>query len=107
MNTALSIGVGSYMELTYHSTVNADDIAATSVESASLGGVKKTGVTYSVTDNVLLIESLFDVVFSSGDMIVSVGQFANPPTVQPTSYSLTIYSSSGYSILSSSYTYTA
>ena len=101
MDTNLFIPPDSYIELTYSSTIDASDLSQTAVSSASLGGFKVTGVQYSITDNLLTITELYATQFDSGTMIVSLGQFTNPPTVQPTIYYLSIYSSTGYLILSS------
>ncbi len=82
MQTTLSIPIDSYITLIYSSTINADDLNQTAVSSASLGGFKITGVQYSISDNVVTISSLFATTFNSGAMVVSLGQFSNPPTIQ-------------------------
>ena len=101
METSLFIPSNSYIQLTYSSTIDASDLSQTSVSSASLGGFKVTGVQYSITDNLVTITELYQSQHDSGAMAVSLGQFTNPPTVQPTIYYLSIYSSTGYLILSS------
>ena len=107
METSLFIPAGSYIQLTYSSTINSNNISQTGVLSASLGGFKVTGVQYAVTDNIMTITSLYGSQFNSGTMLVSIVQLNNPPTVQPTTYYLSIFSSTNYLILSSSYVYTA
>ena len=73
METSLFIPANSYIELTYSSTINANDLAQTSVSSASLGGFKVTGVQYSIVDNLVTITQLYTTKFDSGAMIVSLG----------------------------------
>ena len=53
MESSLFIPAGSYIQLTYSSTINSANISQTGVASASLGGFKVTGVQYAVTDNIM------------------------------------------------------
>ena len=59
LETSLTIPVGSYIQVVYHSSVSATDLASTAVSSASIQGVLVTGVTYAVSSNTITSSNLF------------------------------------------------
>ena len=108
-DSTIYIPQGSTIKMDYHSSIVASTFSAKSVVSASLGGTLVSGVTYQVQSNVLQINGLFAAGTSAANQLIQieVDTFVNPPTVKPITYTFSIYSQSGYLIVSGSYSFTA
>jgi hypothetical protein len=65
-----------------------------------------SNATYQVTNNQIRISNLFTTKFS-GTVVVIIGSFTNPPTVQPTTYLIQVFDRIGSSVMSGSTTLTA
>jgi CO dehydrogenase/acetyl-CoA synthase gamma subunit (corrinoid Fe-S protein) len=106
LDSALTFPAGSILTLTFPSSVSATDSVAALVTSCSLNGTVKTGVTFEISSNQIIFRNIFVSSFK-GTVVLKISSFTNPPTTQPSTYSLAAYDSSSYVVLTSSYVLTA
>lgn len=74
--------------------------------AASVAGIQVGAAVYQVSNNQLVFSGVFASA-TSGLVELTIANFINPPTIQPSTYLLNIQDSSGYLIISGSFILTA
>lgn len=98
---------GSRIKVSYPASVIVSNSNSTSISSAFLNGISVSSSTFRVTSNTIYFENVFQSNFLNGTILINFAQFSNPLTIQPTIYLLTVETSDGFTIFTSSLTITA
>jgi hypothetical protein len=98
---------GSIIKVSYPANLIVSDITSTSITSAFLNGISVSSSTFRVTSNTIYFENIFQSNFINGTILIDFSQFANPLTVQPTTYLLTVETSDSFTIFTGSLSMTA
>ena len=106
LDSTLFFPTGSTITLTYPVSVTAGTLAASAVTRASLNGTIVTGTTFEVGSNQITIRNIFGSNFQ-GTVVVIIPTFVNPPTTQPSTYSVAVNDQNGFGVMTSSFTMTA
>ncbi len=98
---------GSRIKVSYPASVIVSNSNSTSISSAFLNGISVSSSTFRVTSNTIYFENVFQSNFLNGTILINFAQFSNPLTIQTTIYLLTVETSDGFTIFTSSLTITA
>jgi len=101
VNSSLAIPSASKIIVSYPSSITAINLASQGVITASLNGVSVSSVSFTVSANSIIISNLFQSNFTSGLISVYFSSFINPPTIQPSVYTMIVQTSDAYTIMSS------
>jgi len=102
----LTISLNSPITITYPSTISASNVATTNILSGSLDGTMVANGSYQINNNQIIFSKIYTTNFA-GTTILSIGNFLNPPTVQPSTYLISLADASGYTIMTGSYIFIA
>ena len=89
INPTISFPASSILIITYPSAISATTIASANLVYSTLNGSVKTGGTYRVSDNQILVSNLFSSTFN-GIVSIIIDSFINPTTTEPTNYKLSV-----------------
>ena len=89
INPTISFPASSILIITYPSAISATTIASANLVYSTLNGSVKTGATYRVSDNQILVSNLFSSTFN-GIVSIIIDSFINPTTTEPTNYKLSV-----------------
>lgn len=106
LESVLFFPAGSRITVSYPISVSASNLVSSSVTRCSLNGTIRSGVTYAISDNQIIFSNIFSSNFK-GTVILIIPSFTNPPTTQPSVYNLAVSDSASYSVMTSSFTFTA
>lgn len=102
----LTIPSNSQITVTYPSSITATNTASANILSGSLSNNMVSNGTYITYNNQIIFSNIYNSDFA-GTTVLSIGDFINPPTIQPSNYPIVIADSNGYTIMTSSYLFTA
>lgn len=106
ITSSLLFPAGSTINIVYPISITATTLSSSNVSLTTLNGSVITGVNYQVANNEIEFTNLFSSTVS-GTIVLVIGSFTNPPTVQPTSYLIQVYDSTGAAVMTGSTTITA
>jgi hypothetical protein len=75
--------------------------ATMNILSGSLNGTMVANGSYQVNNNQIIFSNIFTTAFA-GTTLLSINDFINPSTVQPSTYLIVVADSAGYTIMTGS-----
>jgi hypothetical protein len=104
ITSSLYFPAGSTINVIYPTIPTA--VASTSVTLATLNGSAISGATYQVISNQIRFSNIFSTKFS-GRVVLVIGSFMNPQTIQTTTYLIQVYDQAGSAVMNGYTTITA
>jgi hypothetical protein len=104
--STLSFPANAVLTLTYPASITASTLSSTSVTRCNLNSSIVTGSTFAVSNNQIVFSNVFSANFA-GTVAITISTFINPPTTQPSAYTISVTDQSGYAVMGGSYSLTA